>query len=568
VQSHLRSPRFVFPRSAMAASMQAILSMLFVTVRASTFLGAHPQIEMVAMPIQEIEQAFFAELSASSADRDQRIRTLEQDLHSLFAAMPKNGEGKLDPTVVRYALHRYFAHKYGWHLRGLGPVGGSWNASSPSSIMKDRAPSYIQSLVEERMQGRGLGLRDLAILAATLTDLIRQEAVSDLEGIYATMQFSEAARLSSTAIDTVLEMFLMSYIKGSHTQKSAPADFKRMEEELIESCIVWFEAKSWIQDLRLTLDYTQQAGRNPFSQEYTFDHASEVAQEIGHRFGHFQNLECHALKEQLVDMEHDGSGRVTLAKFYSGIDDRDWPFIESPDYLRNLGALDETDPSRPCVIIPNFLSSPSNCVAPSSFYSVCCIDECEGLMAHVELAIGEPSATTARLVEVVSALESETVEAPRNLSSAQYARLEEIATFHGGHVPLHGRLFAQWMHHAYPRECRFPHEAGTTNPLNQEEFMKQFGMDAEASDEEVYLHITNKTSVAMEVKAPLLPWTSSEELIAPHSHRRHVPEAGPAACSPTRVLVFLGALASAVLPLARASKSLSPTSDKKERYLV
>merc|ERR1719148_38367 len=179
-------------------------------------------------------------------------------------------------------------------------------------------------------------------------------------------------------------------------------------------------------------------------------------------------------------------------------------------------------------------------------------------MAHVELAIGEPSATTARLVEVVSALESETVEAPRNLSSAQYARLEEIATFHGGHVPLHGRLFAQWMHHAYPRECRFPHESGTTNPLNQQEYKKLFGMDAEVSDDEILNHV-NKTLTPLQAKSVMLPWTSSEELIAHHTGGSGVESR---TSSSIQVVLLLAAILSAAFPMLHASKRLSLIGDK------
>merc|ERR1719343_1561574 len=167
----------------------------------------------------------------------------------------------------------------------------------------------------------------------------------------------------------------------------------------------------WARDLLRTLDVTQRESRNPFLQEYTFEHSIAVAQEVGHRIGHFQNRECQAIKEQLVDMEIEGSGRVPLTKFYSGIEDRDWPFIESAAYLRNLGALDETDPNRPHVIIPNFMGSPSNCAVPSSFYSVCCIDECESLLASVEAVVREASASPALLAQIVSGLESDTVHA-------------------------------------------------------------------------------------------------------------------------------------------------------------
>merc|ERR1719410_1662628 len=173
-------------------SVAPILALLFVTVRASTFLGTHPMVEMVAMPAEEVEQALFAEFSAFALNQDERVRSLELDLsaspHLTFSAMPKNEHGKLDHDVVHYALHRYFAHKYGWHLRGLEPVRDVRVSNETSSIMKDRAPSYIQSIMEERMHGEGLGLQELAIFAATLMDLIGREAVSELENIYAAVR--------------------------------------------------------------------------------------------------------------------------------------------------------------------------------------------------------------------------------------------------------------------------------------------------------------------------------------------------------------------------------------------
>merc|ERR1719487_80796 len=44
------------------------------------------------------------------------------------------------------------------------------------------------------------------------------------------------------------------------------------------------------------------------------------------------------------------------------------------------------------------------------------------------------------------------------------AKLDAVATLHNGNVPLHGRLLAQWLHFAFPRECPYPHAAGTLNP--------------------------------------------------------------------------------------------------------
>merc|ERR1719220_2130891 len=194
--------------------------------------------------------------------------------------------------------------------------------------------------------------------------------------------------------------------------------------------------------------------RNPFAQHpITFDTTAALALQFSHRFGSFQNLECHRLKRKLVDLEHAGSGRVLLSQFYAQALNGDWEFMESVEYLRNQGALDETEPDHPAVVIPNYMNSRMNCLTASDFYAVCCLNECDEILGRVEQQIGLPRAEPKLIAEVVSRIQSDTVDAPRNLSSALLSRLNEIADKHGGRVPLHGRLFAQWLHHAYPREC-------------------------------------------------------------------------------------------------------------------
>merc|ERR1719497_67864 len=85
---------------------------------------------------------------------------------------------------------------------------------------------------------------------------------------------------------------------------------------------------------------------------------------------------------------------------------------------------------------------------------------------------------------------SATVPAPRTLSDDLRSRLGEVAQHHGGQVPLHGRLFSQWLHHAYPRECPYPHKSGTTNPMTVDAWVEQNGENSmEASDEEMRRHV-------------------------------------------------------------------------------
>merc|ERR1712183_807852 len=149
------------------------------------------------------------------------------------------------------------------------------------------------------------------------------------------------------------------------------------------------------------------------------------------------------------------------------------------------------------VVIPNYMQSQSSCLAGSSFYSVCCFDECESLLGHVEEIIKGPSAHPAQLVEVVSGLHSDTVHAPRNLSGVLLSRLGQIAELHGGQVPLHGRLFAQWMHHAYPRECSFPHLSNTVSPLTQEEWVDQMGLEQLDASHDVKLKHASQARVGL-----------------------------------------------------------------------
>merc|ERR1719473_2502035 len=56
-----------------------------------------------------------------------------------------------------------------------------------------------------------------------------------------------------------------------------------------------------------------------------------------------------------------------------------------------------------------------------------------------------------------------------SISSRFYTKLDEIAARGNGKVPLHGRLFAQWLHYVFPLQCPFPHAAGSVQPQTQGE---------------------------------------------------------------------------------------------------
>jgi len=242
-----------------------------------------------------------------------------------------------------------------------------------------------------------------------------------------------------------------------------------------------------------------------------------VAERFSEKFGSFQHHECETMKASLVKLEEkEGTGRVRLSDFYKPALNGHWQFQETMPFLRQLGALDESDPDRPRVIIANYIVSPANCMAASSFYSVCCMDECEGLLGQLEQQFAAPEATPDQIAKRVSMLPSSSVAVPRTLSSALLSRLGEIAAEHGGSVPLHGRLFAQWMHHAFPRECPYPHASGIVNPQTQWE-LEAMGDESQATNEQMLVHVEKaeslKANMTDDEEILELPWSLEEELL-------------------------------------------------------
>jgi hypothetical protein len=244
----------------------------------------------------------------------------------------------------------------------------------------------------------------------------------------------------------------------------------------------------------------------------------------GERYGRWQSGECSTLKDQLVALEdRNATGRVRLADFYSSaLYGDNWQFCESSDYLQQLGALDDSDPSQLRVIIPNYINSLSNCVASSSYYAVCCIDECEDLMGSLEAKLGKPEATPADILSAISQLPAPgSNAASREVPAALILKLKEVAEHNGGSVPLHGRLFQQWLHHVYPRECQYPHVSGTISPRRVEDWQKETGKKVTASKEEMRQFIEAarrgvRSKASYEEGMCSAMWTMEEELVAKH----------------------------------------------------
>merc|ERR1719422_2138645 len=513
---------------------------------ASAFLRQKSEGELQRVALEIVERTLLSELSVNS----DRLRGFEDELRAMYVALPKNEHGTLEPAAVRYALHRYFVQKHGWYVKGLEPAGQGWNTSAPTDIMKSRIPTYIQSLFEKRLHGQGMGLHDLAVFAATILDLVHNEGLTDVMELYAAFNLSTTSPAPKSDVDDVVKAYTLQHLGSSPIDSRI--SMRLAEQYMVEDFPAWGEFQLWVEDVRQTI--SMQRSRSSFHVEgFTVGSVVEEVQELNDRLGAFQDIECRSLKAGLEDLQYKDTGRVLLSDFYRAGMRGDFLFNENVDFLRQFGVLDESDNRHPSVIIANYLASQANCLASTSFHSVCCIDECEGLIGHLERAIAGPRASPGRIAELVARMRSDTVDAPRNLSASLLTRLGEIADHHHGLVPLHGRLFAQWMHHAYPLECPYPHSAGTVSPLTADEWMEQAGAGEVAASAADRSHFIQQAELAAQVAAQAsseaLPWTMKEELLVRHERQ----QAGQEGYQMLRKVAALLAVLALAVPMARAS---------------
>jgi len=508
---------------------------------ASQFLHMKDREEREQVMRDIIERTLLAELAMDAS----HLAKYEDALRPMYVALPKNEHGLLEPTAVRYALHRYFVQHHGRFVKGLEPQGQAWNSTSAATVMKSRVPAYIESLFAQRLHGHGMGLHDVAVFAATLSDFVHNEALADVMDLYQAFGLTSTSVLEKEQADNVIRAYVLQLLNENVTIKSL-SDLEQEEVWMLEDYPDWDNFKEWVVDTRSTMAL-RRSRRSLKPQDYSLDSVYEEVRELSDSLGSYQDISCRHLKAGLGEIEHKNTGRVLMSDFYRvGLEGKHL-FIEHTDFLRRLGALDETDPKHPKLIIVNYLLSQANCLASTGFHSVCCYDECQGLLGHLETSIAAPAAPPSLIADIVSRLRSDTVDAPRNLSAPLLHRLQEIADHHDGQVPLHGRLFGQWMHHAYPLECSFPHTSGTTSPLSPDEWMEESGVDEVMAEEQF------RKSFIKDIKptddAEALPWLAVEELVVAHkrAHRKGM--------GFTRKLAAFVAVLAFAVPLARFAMS-------------
>jgi len=500
------------------------MSSLRLSVLAAFCAGLVSGSSFAAQEVSKTEagDSLLSELNSLGA-KDQRLQSLTNALSTTYTALPKNKHGLIEHQAARYALHRFFVQRYGWYIKGLEPniEHASLKAGEGSAAevkAKEWLPTFLQNLLEDKLGHDGIDLDGLVALAASLEDLVAHETEHRLKTAYEIHALPMDKAVTREQANDLVRTWYVAFLLAGNFSASSPEEVHAKKESFARRYSDWSHAEEWLEKLE---DVHYAASSYHSSVEYGSILA--LVSKIGEHFFEFNDGECHDLKSVLSKMEGKKAGRVRLSTFYQKSLYSHWRFTEKADYLRRLGALDESDAKTQHVLVTNYVMARPNCLESSGLYAICCRNECEDLMAHLEDQLKKSEAEPGEIAALVANLSSDTITVPRVLDSALLVRLDQVATANAGKVPLHGRLFAQWMHHAYPRECPYPHEFGTTSPLTPGEWMQATGQtDSSASHDEMRQHVESDVCNLDAEGQPMpgcdeeadLPWSEAEELLA------------------------------------------------------
>jgi len=479
-----------------------------------------------AMSVEEValtlNASFESVMGAHSGIEGDRIAAIEASIWRTFQALPKNRMGRLSPKSVRHVVHNYFSKEHGWRIEGLEPhvLQADMSEVHSATILQERAPSVVEALLEDREHGRGLSFEDIVVMVMSLERLIAHESFSLLEDAYALNGMTASDSIDRKALHDVLTSYLIAFRMGVYAALDDKDRHDSIKARMEEMGAPWDAIVEYEQDTVGNYAYADRNKVSPFRQRsYSFAHSSDIVTNLVNGYGKWQNDDCVAMKEHLMSFDLKGTGRVPLDLFYAQPLDSIYRFHESVEYLQSIGALDNSSGAMPQVRISNYILGPTNCIARSAFYSVCCLNECEHLINDIEGKVQAPMASSEQLIRIVSQMSSSSVDAPRKLSKDLVEKLKAVADQNDGAVPLHGRLFAQWLHFAFPVECPYPQQVDAAMMMPQQ----WADGKAIASDEDMILHM--EAGLARTDMATVYPdssmaeWSDEEVLPLHHDHQ-------------------------------------------------
>jgi hypothetical protein len=463
---------------------------------------------------------------AADADkRAARLLEIEKLLTTSWKSLPKNEQGKVEWRMLRYVAHRFFMQQFSLFIRGFEPA-RQVNESSLGSadILNKHMPAIVEKLIASRHADDGFTLEDAVTMIATLEQVIFDSESHLLETVYNQQHLSLQQSINHQQVSNLIEAYMVHWMIGLSDMETVHALLNK-PHLLPQAFPHWNDIKHFANGMVQSMEFSQSHGVT-LAQDYSFAEVHQVVGSITKTFASYWETECQTIKSSLIALDKTGTGRIALADFYGANSDGEWRFGESEAYLRELGALDESSAWRgKQVIIPNYLLGASNCIVTTPNYLVCCVNECEDVLNGIEDAIGSATAVPSAILPLVEGITNYNDDRPK-IDKALRNQLQRIAEAHGGKVPLHGRLFSQWLHYVFPRECPFPHKVGSFSSLTPAEFGDQYM----ASENEVSTHASKRGDIA-EIRAKeeqewMSQWNEEEELHADYAIHLSAPWEG------------------------------------------
>jgi len=470
-----------------------------------------------------IEKTFEDAMQKASA-AEGHVLAMKAAMEPTFRALPKNKYGLLSRNAMAYLVHKYFEQVHHISIRGLSFIYESGAADAPNVIAKkgdigqSSAPQLLESLLESRGSGQGLGLQDAAVLAATLHTLVMDHSAATMwEAMNA------LGRTGKLTENYEIGLSMPSFIKVIQAWQflhrfDLKTNMDVFEDYIVAPTHVMDEFGKLASNLAKAKFYRERNIRNPFRRNIlSITEAITLAQKATEEMGIWQENDCRDMKWHLSRMDSDGDGRLPLEDVYdakpSETDEHGeqiFRISESQDYLREIGALDESVAEKPQLLISNYVVGPANCYKSNALHTYCCPNACDQVLGTIEQAANGPTAKPDILLAAVGSLMNTSImmneqQQQQLLPDNLVKKLADIASRHGNAVPLHGRLFAQWLHFAFPQECPYSHVAhrdAFSNTLMTSFFSPLQTRPASAR--------SNKFTTAME--DPLMQWTDDEVL--------------------------------------------------------
>jgi len=510
----------------MLYSVVQIFATMLLASHMFCFVGAQPRDFLQRVNAQDLANDVQSSISDllqghASPEAEKKLMAIEARLWTTFQSLPKNSLGHIAPRAIRYIVHRYFAAEHGWRISGLEQKGLQANESSTSvhdvDILQEKAPLLVEKLLEARHQDRGLPFSEVVIMVSVLEHLIVDESVTLLSAAYRLNYLSTAETVDESSLHLLLQSFLDVF--GKNNAELHNATYHQMRINYFRRIGRWHTLREelWERDAVSNFEYAQRQQANPFKpRQYSFAMASEIASGLIQQYGKSRDLECLNMKTAMARFDVMGTGRVSLGQLHAHPDlTPGFYFGESADYLRKIGALDETT-STPQVLIANYMVGATNCIEASSYYQICCLNACDSIMNEIEQKVLAPTASPEQLLGLAQNIS-------RSISHGQPARrglaekLQSIAEHHNGEVPLHGRLFAQWLHFAFPHDCPYPSITESSDFHVKSQWTQRY--DAyDASEEEIQNHKDSVDDFALDAEDVEIDkhWSTHEVVVEHH----------------------------------------------------